>query len=378
MTDAPRTSPGDRTTCPKCGSRVSPTASRCVVCGTLLRPTTPGKRPTSAQVSLSLPVALGFLAVFALLAAGLTYGAMQITGLGEPAESSATPSVTPTQTATLPPLPTETTVPTATLEPPTQYRVVAGDQCLGLAGFFGVSVQSIVELNQLPATCPLSIGQTILIPKPTPTALPPPTETLSAAEQTDVACDKITYTVAENDSLGAIAENYNVSMQGIMDYNGMSSQTVFVGQVLIVPLCERLPTPGPSPTSTSPPPYPAPNLLLPRDGAAFTLADDSVTLQWAAVAALREGEAYQVVVEDLTEGSGTVRLVAQVTDTKFIVPASFRPGDVLPHILRWQVEPVRRAGSAPDGTTRWVPAGAPSPYRHFTWSGNPVATTPTP
>jgi hypothetical protein len=196
--------------------------------------------------------------------------------------------------------------------------------------------------------------------------------------ETDVACDKITYTVQENDRLSAIAQNYNVSMQGIMDYNGMSSQTVFVGQVLIVPLCERLPTPGPSPTPTSPPPYPAPNLLLPRDGAAYTLADDSVTLQWAAVAPLREGEAYQVVVEDLTEGSGTVRLVAQVTDTKFIVPASFRPNDVLPHILRWQVEPVRRSGSAPDGTARWVSAGAPSPYRHLTWSGNPLATTPTP
>src|SRR3990170_6923836 len=377
MSDAPRTSPADRTVCPKCGSRVSPTATRCVVCG---NPLSSGgaKRRSPAQVSLSLPAALGLLAVFALLAAGLTFGAIQLMGLGQPAEPTGTPTITPTITVPLEPSPTETLVPTGTPEPPIQYTVVEGDQCLGLAGFFGVSVQSIVELNQLPATCPLSIGQTILIPKPTPTALPPPTETLSAAEQTDVACDKITYTVAENDSLGAIAENYNVSMQGIMDYNGMSSQTVFVGQVLIVPLCERLPTPGPSPTSTSPPPYPAPNLLLPRDGAAFTLADDSVTLQWAAVAPLRENEAYQVVVEDLTEGSGTVRLVAEVTDTKYIVPASFRPSDVLPHILRWMVEPVRRADAGPDGATRWVSAGRPSPYRHFTWSGNPAGATPTP
>jgi LysM repeat protein len=182
------------------------------------------------------------LAVFALLAAGLTYGAMRATGLGEPSEPTGTPTLTPTQTATLPPLATETEVPTATLEPPTQYRVVEGDQCLGLAAFFGVSVQSIVELNQLPATCPLSIGQTILIPRPTPTPLPPPTETLSPAEATDAACEKITYTVLDNDTLGGIAENYNVAMQGIMDYNGMTSQTVFAGQVLIIPLCERRPT----------------------------------------------------------------------------------------------------------------------------------------
>jgi LysM repeat protein len=207
--------------------------------------------------------------------------------------------------------------------------------------------------------------------------LPPPTETLSAEEATDVACDKVTYTVQDNDTLGGIAANYNVSIQAVMDYNGMSSQTVFAGQVLIVPLCERLPTPGPSPTATPPPPYPAPNLLLPRDGEAFTLADNAVTLQWAAVAALREDEAYQVIVEDLTEGSGTVRLVAEVTDTKYIVPPSFRPGDVLPHILRWQVVTVRRAGTAEDGTTRWIDAGAPSVYRHFTWSGA-AGATPTP
>lgn len=376
MTEATRTSPpSDKTVCPKCGSRVAATAARCVVCGNPLRAGAEAKRRSTAQVSLSLPAALGLLALFALLAAGLTFGAIRLMGIGEPAEPTGTPTVTPTITVTLAPSPTETEVPTATLEPPISYTVVEGDQCLGLAAFFGVSVQSIVELNQLPATCPLSIGQRLLIPHPTPTPLPPATETLSPDEATDVACDKVTYTVQDNDTLGGIAANYNVSIQAVMDYNGMTSQTVFAGQVLIVPLCERLPTPGPSPTATPPPPYPAPNLLLPRDGEAFSLADDSVTLQWAAVAPLREDEAYQVTIEDLTEGSGTVRLVDQVTDTKYIVPASFRPRDVLPHILRWRVVAVRRSGTAEDGTTRWIEAGAPSIYRHFTWSGAVEATS---
>jgi LysM repeat protein len=377
MTDAPRTSPADRTVCPKCGSRVSPTATRCVVCGNPLQTGGAAKRRSSAQVSLSLPAALGLLAVFALLAAGLTFGAIQLMGLGEPAEPTGTPTITPTITLTLQPSPTETIAPTATPEPPTPYTVVENDSCLALAAFFEVSVQSIVELNQLPASCPLSIGQRLLIPHPTPTPLPPPTETLSPDEATDVACEKVTYTVQDNDTLSGIAANYNVSIQAVTDYNGMTSQTVFAGQVLIVPLCERLPTPGPSPTPTSPPPYPAPNLLLPRDGEAFTLADSAVTLQWAAVAPLLEGEAYQVIIEDLTQGSGTVRLVDEVTDTKYIVPASFRPNDVLPHILRWQVVAVRREGTAEDGTTRWVDAGAPSVFRHLTWSGA-AGVTPTP
>jgi LysM repeat protein len=331
-----------------------------------------------SQISLSLPAAIGLLLVFALIAAGVTFAAIRLTGVGTPREPTGTPTLTPTITVTLAPTPTETPVPTATTLPPQEYTVVENDSCLALAAFFGVSVQSIVELNQLPSTCPLSIGQKLLIPQPTPTPLPPPTETLSAADATDAACEKITYTVQDNDTLSGIATNYNVAIQGIMDYNGMTSQTVFSGQVLIIPLCERLPTPGPSPTPTSPPPYPAPNLLLPLDGAAFTLTDDTVALQWAAVAPLREDEAYQVTVEDLTEGSGTVRLVTQVGDTKYLVPASFRPNDVLPHILRWEVGTVRRSGTLPDGSTRWIPAGNASVFRHFTWSGNPADTTPTP
>jgi hypothetical protein len=69
--------------------------------------------------------------------------------------------------------------------------------------------------------------------------------------------------------------------------------------------------------------------------------------------------------------------VDRVTDTKYIVPASFRPSDLLPHILRWRVATVRRSGTAEDGTTNWVDAGAPSLYRHFTWSGT-AGATPTP
>src|SRR3972149_3677476 len=104
------------------------------------------------RVRLPRPAPLGLLAVFALLAAGLTFGAIQLMGLGERAEPTGTPTITPTITITLEPSPTETFVPTATPEPPTQYTVVENDSCLALAAFFGGSVQSLVELNQIPAT----------------------------------------------------------------------------------------------------------------------------------------------------------------------------------------------------------------------------------
>ena len=87
------------------------------------------------------------------------------------------------------------------------------------------------------------------------------------------------------------------------EYNGLVNDTVRSGQVINIPLCQRLATPGPSPTPTLPPPYAAPNLLLPADGTAFSLpGDETVTLQWAAVGTLRETEAYAVNVLDVTDG----------------------------------------------------------------------------
>ena len=378
MTESP-TRPPTRL-CPTCGSRVAEGAARCGVCGTVLRSGAGGgpSRRGAAQVTLSFPLAVALLAAFALLAAGLTFVAVRATGLGVAAEATLTPSITPTITQTLEPTATEAPTPTSTPLPPIEYKIAENDTCLGLAVFFGVSVQSIVELNGLSSACLLSIGQTILIPQPTPTAQPPATETLSPADATNAACEKLTYTVQDNDTLSGIAINYNVGIQTIMDYNGMTSQTVFSGQVLIIPLCQRLPTAGPSPTATPPPPYPAPNLLLPRDGAIFTLSDDTITLQWAAVGPLRPDEAYQVNIEDITEGSGTVRLVAQVTDTKYIVPVTFRPNDPQPHILRWYVVTVRQAGTSTEGETRYEMAGVASVKRDFTWSGSAPAVTPTP
>lgn len=322
-------------------------------------------------------MALGALVAFVLLAAGLTYAAMRFTPLGAQPTPSVSPTITSTPTLTPTTSPTPTAVPTFTPLPPIEYTVNANDTCLGLAAFYDVSVASIIELNKLSTQCLLSVGQKLLVPQPTPTASPMPTETLEPGQATEQACDKISYTVEANDTLIGIAANYNVDMQAIMDYNGMTGDTVFTGQVLLIPLCARLATPGPTATPTLPPPYPAPNLLLPQDGSAYSLADDSVTLQWASVGQLRENEFYRIVVEDVTEGSGRVRLEDYVTDTKYIIQASFRPADPTPHVMRWWIEPVRRVGSRTSGDPIYSSAGAVSLKRVFTWSGA-AAATPTP
>ncbi len=166
-------------------------------------------------------------------------------------------------------------------------------------------------------------------------------------------------------------------IQAIKDFNGLSTDNVFLGQSLTIPLCMRAATPGPTPTPTIPPPYPAPNLLLPADGAAFTLADDVVTLQWASIGTLRQNEEYQVTIEDVTTDQGR-RIVDYVTDTKYIVPTTFRPNDNIAHVMRWWVVPVRDDGTDAQGQPIWDTAGAQSDEQVFTWVGAAIAGTPTP
>jgi len=373
--------------CPTCGTRLSDNATRCLVCGTELgaRPEQKAARKAEKtvqatrmpEITLSLPAALGFLALFIAVGALVVFFSLRATN--RVVEPTAVPS--PTFTATASATATETLIPTAlptaTLQPPIPYTVASGDTCGRIAGIFGVSIQSIIILNNLPSSCLLSVGTVLKIPQPTPTAAPLPTNTPEAATQTALACEHVIITVQANDTLSSIALNYAVTMQAIKDYNGLSTDNVFVGQSLTIPLCARAATAGPTPTATIPPPYPAPNLLLPSDGAAFTLANDVVTLQWASVGTLREGEAYQVIVEDVTGNEGR-RITDYVTDTKYIIPISFRPKDNVAHVLRWWVVPVRQTGTDEQGQPIYTPSGAVSEKRVFTWVGVAVEGTPVP
>jgi LysM repeat protein/ribosomal protein L40E len=377
--------------CPTCGTRLSDNATRCLVCGTELtaKAATKSKKGEAGmqasrmpEITLSLPAALGALTLILLIGAAAVYFSLRsgLTGatITEPTvegTTTETQTITPTATETLPP----TALPTETPLPPFEYTVRDGDTCGIIAANLEVSVQSIIVQNQLSSQCFVSVGQKLLIPYPTSTPAPPPTDVPNEATQTAQACEKITYTVQENDTLSTISFNYNVPQDAIKFYNGLSTDAVFLGQPLIIPLCERFATPGPTPTATLPPPYQAPNLLLPADGASFTLANDVVTLQWASIGTLRENEAYQVTVLDVTSSQGR-RLVDYVTDTKFIVPTSFRPNDNLPHVIRWWVTTVRQNGVDEQGQPVYDSAGTASEERVFSWVGVAVESeaTPTP
>ena len=378
--------------CPTCGTRLSENATRCLVCGTELtaRAAAKSKKAETGmqasrmpEITLSLPAALGALALILLIGAASVYFSLRagLTGatITEPtAEGTATVTVTITltPTETQPP----TAIPTETPLPPFDYTVREGDTCGVIAANFGISVQSIIVQNQLSAQCFVSVGQALKIPYPTSTPAPLPTGVPNEATQTAQDCEKVPYTVQQNDTLSSISFNYNVPQDAIKFYNGLPTDNVLIGQTILIPLCERFATPGPTPTATPPPPYQAPNLLLPADGAAFTLANDVVTLQWASIGTLRENERYEVRVVDVT--SGNVRNITEyVTDTKFIVPTSFRPNDNLPHVIRWWVTTVRQNSVDEQGQPVWESAGADSDKRDFSWVGVAVeggGATPTP
>ena len=92
---------------------------------------------------------------------------------------------------------------------------------------------------------------------------------------------------------------------------------------------------------------------------------------------MRDNEVYQVIVEDVTEGEGR-KLVDYVTDTKLIVPVSFRPKDSLAHVMRWRVTTMRQSGSDEQGDPIWESAGAISIGRVFSWTGAALDATKTP
>jgi len=380
--------------CPICGTKLSENAKRCLVCGTELSPpetsTTTGKTKFKIappdkinsqripEIKVNLIVVIAVIVVILVLIAGLVYFAV-IGGqnAGEAEEATATPTMTLNPTATLGNTPTNPPEPTWTPLPPAEYTVKDGETCGDIALQFNTSIASIVIQNNLTQDCIIAPGTVLQVPLPTATASPVPTATPeNMIPEADRCTRTDTITVGANMTLGSIALNYNVSMSDIRLYNNMTSDIVRQGDKLIIPLCDRLPTAGPTLTPTPLPPYPAPNLLLPRSGASFSAQEEAVTLQWASVASLYPGEVYRVIVEDLTSEEEKI-FVDYVSDTKFILPTSFRPTDTTPHIIQWSVSVARMINSDPTNPI-YEEAGIISTPRVFTWvgSGQVPGTTP--
>ena len=106
-------------------------------------------------------------------------------------------------------------IPTSNINDYIEYKVVKGDTLYAISNRYNVSVDSIKNLNGLTSNI-LSIGQVLKIP-------------------TSNINDYIEYKVVKGDTLYAISNRYNVSVDSIKKLNGLTSNILSIGQVLKIP-----------------------------------------------------------------------------------------------------------------------------------------------
>lgn len=193
-----------------------------------------------------VPLLLGAVAIV-LLAVGVVLVVMWFTGGNPPSLpflSTDTPTATitptlrpPTETPTITntPPPSDTPTPSG----PVTYLVEIGDSLTSIAEQFEIDLLVLMAYNNLTDPNAIFVGQELLIPAPgteLATATPLPS--------TLIAGTRIEYVVLPGDSLESIAAKFNSTAEAIAEANDIEvTDTIGVGQRLLVPVGIATPTP---------------------------------------------------------------------------------------------------------------------------------------
>ena len=105
------------------------------------------------------------------------------------------------------------------------YVVQSGDSLYSIAQKLGVSLQDLIEINDLTNTN-LSIGQELIIPEKDVIVVPP---TITPDNNQN------TYKVSSGDSLYSIARRFNTTVDDIKKLNNLTNNNLSIGQVLRIP-----------------------------------------------------------------------------------------------------------------------------------------------
>ena len=410
--------------CPHCGTPIARKAETCLMCGAVLKET---RRRHIGLPSSDLLLPLLIVGALALLWVWKPWQS-------SPAEVAAVVSATPSRTATTMPTATyevapsatplysPTPAPTVTL-PPDQVRhtVKSGETVSSIAKLYGTTSRAVLDANNLKTNTIISVGQELIIPlpaantsTPTPTLTPSPTpfvyvvksgDTLSAiarsydttvealmdangiADATNiVAGTKLTivqppdytltmayetYEVEQGDTLYTISGKYNLTIAEIKEINGLTRDTLSVGQQLRIPVGTATPiptdTPTPTLTPTPGPARPAPALLGPPQNTAFEGAGTVIFLNWASVGILDPDEWYTIRVR-------RTGIIAQILPVVWTKATSWRlPADLYiegltdPQRFTWQVNIMRQTGVDEDGNRVGEQISPTGVVRTFTW-----------
>lgn len=292
-----------------------------------------------------------------------------------------------TPSPSLPPPTVEATVgPTPTLEP-YSYTVKKGETLFAIIQFFGYKdlavIPELVRINGMTSeNQPLREGQTLLIPRQTPTPGPSSTPTVEGtpagptpdykgctAEKHCTTPDGQYYIheVQSGDTCLSIALQYNTRVQDLMAANGIASNCLISpGQKLKVPILVTLtptltPTGGPNSTATPTPTFSSPSLLVPANNATIARGD-TIVLQWATVHALDSSQNYLVLVTNLGTGDA-FRAVTRANTYRFSdnVPDNMKPTIGQSARYEWQILVI--AGTDPNSK----PISGQDVKWDFTW-----------
>lgn len=163
-----------------------------------------------------------------------------------------------TKTPVAPSAPTTPPVstPPASSSPPAvsavTYTITRADTISAIASRFGVSTQAVLSANKLGWSTIIYPGQKILIPgsttstttpvtaPPAVTPTPPVVDVTPVSEVTPVtpppAAHNTSYVIKSGDTITSIAAKFGVSMQTILDANGLTrSSIIYTGRTLTIP-----------------------------------------------------------------------------------------------------------------------------------------------
>jgi LysM repeat protein len=299
------------------------------------------------------------------------------TPLGDMAQGGPTLMPTDTQAA-----PTPTSAPTPTPVPPVEYTVQAGDTCGAIAQRNGVTLEELTAANDLDTVnCLIRVGDTLIIPVPTPTPDPAATSAPTAATgPTSTVPPEIVYVVRGGDTCSEIAQQFNVTVDLLITQNNLDANCLIqLNQVLTITFATPTPVATVTPfilqTPTPRAGYSAPVVLAPQEDAQIGESQDVVTLQWLTVGLLKPEEWYVVQVQPT--GAITVPLF-ETKATSLKLTQDILGGQVEREIA-WWVQVRRRDGGVPAGPGAYVDVSPPSAVRRFIWRrpispATPVAT----